>query len=103
MEVDSANILCVFPARVLFPGALNSEFTNEMEFIRPSTHKAIPTYRVMDQYGQVINKQLGVDIKEEEALTLYRNMVLCMLQMTTCTGVVQTLIQASEHNGSAHV
>jgi 2-oxoisovalerate dehydrogenase E1 component alpha subunit len=60
---------------VLFPGALNSEFTNSMEFIQPSTLKAIPTYRVMDQYGQVLDKEIGVDTEDDEALILYRNMV----------------------------
>ncbi|PSN73686.1 2-oxoisovalerate dehydrogenase-like protein subunit alpha [Corynespora cassiicola Philippines] len=62
--------------RVLFPGALNSEFTNTMEVIRPSTKKAISTYRVMDQYGQVLDKEIGVDTEDEEALGLYKNMVL---------------------------
>jgi 2-oxoisovalerate dehydrogenase E1 component alpha subunit len=63
----------------LFPGALNSEFTNTMEFIRPQSHKAIPTYRVMDQYGEVIEREVGVDTEDGEALALYRNMVCCML------------------------
>jgi len=61
--------------RVLFPGALNSEFTDSMEFIRPSTHKAIPTYRVMNQEGRILDKEGGADTADEEALTLYRNMV----------------------------
>lgn len=68
-------------SRVLFPGALNSEFTNTMHFIRPSTHKAIPTYRVMDQYGQVLDKETRVDTEDEEALKLYRNMVCCMFKV----------------------
>ena len=63
--------------RVLFPGALNSEFTNTMDFLRPSTSKAISTYRVMDQYGQVLDKEVGVDIEDEKALELYKNMVCC--------------------------
>lgn len=46
-----------------------------MDFIRPSTHDAIPTYRVMDQYGEVLDKKAGVDTGDEEALQLYRNMV----------------------------
>lgn len=46
-----------------------------MQFIRPSTQKAIPTYRVTDPYGQVLDEQVGVDIGDEEALSLYRNMV----------------------------
>lgn len=62
-------------ARVLFPGALNSEFTNTMEFMHPSRAKAISTYRVMDQYGEIIDKEIGVDTTDEEALELYKNMV----------------------------
>ncbi|KAH7562313.1 hypothetical protein BM1_01833 [Bipolaris maydis] len=61
--------------RVLFPGALNSEFTNTMEFMHPSKAKAISTYRVMDQYGEIIDKEVGVETSDEEALSLYKNMV----------------------------
>jgi hypothetical protein len=90
--------------RVLFPGALNSEFTNTMEFIRPSTHKAIPTYRVMNQYGEVIEKEIGVDTEEEEALQLYRNMVCCMPPLVGSGSTVQCeLTPSSEHNGPSHV
>ncbi|OCL08540.1 2-oxoisovalerate dehydrogenase-like protein subunit alpha [Glonium stellatum] len=61
--------------RVLFPGALNSKFTNALEFTRPSATEAIPTYRVMDQYGVVIDEHSGVDTTDEEALKLYSHMV----------------------------
>jgi 2-oxoisovalerate dehydrogenase E1 component alpha subunit len=63
--------------RVLFPGALNSEFTNNLEFLRPSQNKAISTFRILDQYGQVLDKETGVDTTDEEALELYRHMVCC--------------------------
>ena len=66
-------------ARVLFPGALNSKFTNVLEFTRPSATEAIPTYRVMDQYGVVIDEESGVNTTDEEALKLYSNMVTCEL------------------------
>lgn len=62
--------------RVLFPGALNSKFTNILEFTHPSATEAIPTYRVMDQYGAVIDVESGVDTTDEEALKLYSNMVM---------------------------
>lgn len=68
--------------RVLFPGALNSEFTNTLEFLRPANRKAIPTYRVLDQQGQVLDKETGVDTDDEEAVVLYRNMVRCMSKST---------------------
>jgi 2-oxoisovalerate dehydrogenase E1 component alpha subunit len=63
--------------RVLFPGALNSEFTNTLKFLKPSDKKAIPTYRVLDQYGEVLDKEIGVETEDGEALELYRNMVCC--------------------------
>jgi 2-oxoisovalerate dehydrogenase E1 component alpha subunit len=73
----STNVL-IFIRRVLFPGALNSKFTDSLKFIRPAEHEAIPTYRVMNQNGDVLNKDEGVDTSDEEALELYRNMVCRM-------------------------
>ncbi len=61
--------------RVLFPGALNSEFTNTMEFIQPAQTQAMSTYRVMNQYGEIIDQKIGVETSDEEALSLYKNMV----------------------------
>ncbi|CAN9134880.1 unnamed protein product [Alternaria sp. RS040] len=61
--------------RVLFPGALNSEFTNTMEFMQPAQAQAISTYRVMNQYGEIIDKEIGVETTDEEALVIYKNMV----------------------------
>jgi 2-oxoisovalerate dehydrogenase E1 component alpha subunit len=46
-----------------------------MEFMQPSEAKAIPTYRVMNQYGDIIDKDVGVETTDEEALQLYKNMV----------------------------
>jgi 2-oxoisovalerate dehydrogenase E1 component alpha subunit len=69
--------------RVLFPGALNSEFTDKLNFIQPSQQDAIPTYRVMNQYGEIIDKEIGVETEDEEALQIYKNMVkrqLCQAQ-----------------------
>jgi 2-oxoisovalerate dehydrogenase E1 component alpha subunit len=39
--------------------------------------EAVPTFRVMNQDGVVINKEKGVDTTDEEAVTLYAQMVLC--------------------------
>jgi 2-oxoisovalerate dehydrogenase E1 component alpha subunit len=62
--------------RVLFPGALNSEFTNTLEFLQPSKSKgAISTYRCLNQYGEIMDKTVGADTTDEEALELYKNMV----------------------------
>jgi 2-oxoisovalerate dehydrogenase E1 component alpha subunit len=62
-------------SRVLFPGALNSEFTDKLDFIQPSQQDAIPTYRVMNQYGEIMDKEIGVETEDEEALQIYKNMV----------------------------
>lgn len=63
-------------SRVLFPGALNSEFTSTLEFHQPSKVKgAISTYRCLNQYGEVVDKEVGADTTDEEALELYKNMV----------------------------
>ncbi|KAF2261947.1 2-oxoisovalerate dehydrogenase subunit alpha mitochondrial precursor [Lojkania enalia] len=77
--------------RVLFPGALNSKFTNTLKFLRPSANEAISTYRVMDQSGAVIDKEAGVDTEDEEALELYRNMV--------CLSIMDLLMFEAQRQG----
>ncbi|KAF2468504.1 thiamine diphosphate-binding protein [Lindgomyces ingoldianus] len=77
--------------RVLFPGALNSQFTNTLAFLRPAAKEAIPTYRVLDQYGQVLDKETGVDTEDEEALKLYRNMV--------CLSIMDLLMFEAQRQG----
>ncbi|KAF2734277.1 2-oxoisovalerate dehydrogenase-like protein subunit alpha [Polyplosphaeria fusca] len=78
--------------KVLFPGALNSRFTNTMEFIRPALRtEAIPTYRVMDQSGQVLDKEVGVDTEDDLALELYRNMV--------CLSIMDLLMFEAQRQG----
>lgn len=61
---------------VHFPGAVNSKFTTKLSFERPSTHPAIPTYRVMDSDGIIVDEaRAPVDVSDEEVLSWYRNMV----------------------------
>lgn len=68
------NILTV--ASVHFPGAVNSKFTTKLSFERPSTHSAIPTYRVMDSDGVIVDKaRTPAAISDEEVLIWYKNMV----------------------------
>jgi|TARA_R110002003_G_scaffold878_12_gene21753 2-oxoisovalerate dehydrogenase E1 component alpha subunit len=54
---------------------LNSEFTDKLDFMQPSQQAAIPTFRVMNQFGEIIDKESGVDTEDEEALQIYKNMV----------------------------
>lgn len=59
-----------------FPGAVNSKFTTTMSFERPSTRPAIPTYRVMDSDGVIVDKERDPsDVPDEEVLTWYKNML----------------------------
>ena len=61
---------------VHFPGAVNSKFTTKLSFERPSTHSTIPTYRVMDSDGVVVDKARTLAaVSDEEVLTWYKNMV----------------------------
>ena len=61
---------------VHFPGAVNSKFTAHMSFEQPSTRPAIPTYRVMDSDGAIVDKDRGPpDVGDEEILTWYKNML----------------------------
>jgi 2-oxoisovalerate dehydrogenase E1 component alpha subunit len=46
-----------------------------MEFMQPAQTQAISTYRVMNQYGEIIDKEIGVETTDEEALVIYKNMV----------------------------
>jgi hypothetical protein len=62
--------------RVRFPGAVNSKFTTEMTFTQPSNISAIPTYRVMDSDGRIVDpSREPPDVSDEEILTWYKNML----------------------------
>lgn len=64
------------PSSVHFPGAVNSKFTTKLSFERPDTHPTIPTYRVIDSDGIVVDKtRIQVGISDEEILELYKNML----------------------------
>ncbi|KAE8166490.1 thiamine diphosphate-binding protein [Aspergillus tamarii] len=62
--------------RVRFPGAVNSKFTTDMTFINPSEMTNIPTYRVMDSDGVLLDKNRKPSgVSNEEILTWYKNML----------------------------
>lgn len=47
-----------------------------MGFTRPSEKKAMPTYRILDQDGAIVDKsQDPPDVSNEELLKLYKDMV----------------------------
>lgn len=94
---------------VRFPGAIDSKFTTDMSFINPSEHPAIPTYRVMDSDGVIVDKSRGApDVKSEEVITWYKNMLTGMFSgCWSNTGwdgqLIWTFWYCSEHYGLDHV
>ncbi|KAK6354897.1 hypothetical protein TWF696_004027 [Orbilia brochopaga] len=63
--------------RLVFPGAVNSKFTNRLQFRKFDPEKAIETYRVMDTEGKIFDETHGLDFDmlKEECLKMYRSMV----------------------------
>lgn len=61
---------------VQFPGAVKSAFTNTLQFEEPSFHKAMPTYRAVDQNGAVVDSSFQPDLSNEDVVKLYRHMLL---------------------------
>ncbi|KAK3637237.1 hypothetical protein LTR56_013775 [Elasticomyces elasticus] len=61
---------------VLFPGAVNSKFTSALSFAKPSELDAMPTYRILDQDGIIVDKDREPpDVSTSELLKMYRDMV----------------------------
>ncbi|KAJ2368247.1 hypothetical protein H4S01_001693 [Coemansia sp. RSA 2610] len=59
--------------KVMFPGALNSEYTHELKFA--SNVQSIPTYQVMDTDGRVLDTANEPQVTKEEARGIYKNML----------------------------
>lgn len=60
---------------VSFPGALKSAFTTQLSFEHPESYKALPTYRVVDQHGAVVDQSFQPDISDETVVKLYKDML----------------------------
>ncbi|USW48142.1 Putative dehydrogenase, E1 component, thiamine diphosphate-binding protein [Septoria linicola] len=61
--------------RVHFPGAVNSRFTTALNFARATEDDAMPTFRILDQEGRVLDKSLEPEISDTEVIRLYVDMV----------------------------
>lgn len=61
---------------VQFPGAVKSGFTSSLKFEQPSSHEAMPTYRAVDQNGNVVDPSFQPDLSDEEVIKLYNHMLL---------------------------
>lgn len=91
---------------VQFPGAVNSKFTTDMTFITPADLPHIPTYRVMDSDGEMLDKsqQRPVDVSDEEIITWYKNMMSGMFFCQTWQIYIWTqLMICSQYYGCDHV
>ncbi|KZZ96822.1 2-oxoisovalerate dehydrogenase alpha subunit [Moelleriella libera RCEF 2490] len=60
---------------VSFPGALKSAFTSTLKFEHPGSYTALPTYRVVDQHGTVVDSSFTPDISDEAVIKLYKDML----------------------------
>jgi 2-oxoisovalerate dehydrogenase E1 component alpha subunit len=60
---------------VSFPGALKSAFTSSLKFDNVEAHTPLPTYRVVDQHGVVVDTSFEPDISEEQIVKLYKDML----------------------------
>lgn len=59
-----------------FPGAVSSKFTTALNFSNPTAETAIPTFRVIDSDGRVVDTaRKPPGISNEEAVKLYRDML----------------------------
>ena len=75
LEARSAAFINL-PISVHFPGAVNSKFTTTLSFERPSERPAMPTYRVMDSDGVVVDEsRKPLDVYPDEALKWYKDML----------------------------
>lgn len=61
---------------VQFPGAVKSAFTTKLQFEQPSSHDAMPTYRAVDQSGNVVDPSFKPDLSDEDVIKLYKDMLL---------------------------
>ncbi|KAM7199657.1 2-oxoisovalerate dehydrogenase subunit alpha, mitochondrial [Rhypophila sp. PSN 637] len=60
---------------VSFPGAVKSAFSNTMHFEHPETYPALPTYRAVDQHGEIVDPSFKPDLSDEAVIKLYRDML----------------------------
>jgi 2-oxoisovalerate dehydrogenase E1 component alpha subunit len=60
---------------VSFPGAVKSAFVNNLKYETPSDYPTLPTYRVVDQNGAVVDQSFAPDLNDEEVIKLYKDMM----------------------------
>lgn len=60
---------------VSFPGALKSAFTTTLKFEAPENLPSLPTYRVVDQHGSIVDQSFKPDLSSNEVVKLYEDML----------------------------
>lgn len=60
---------------VSFPGAVKSAFTTTLKYDTPADHSPMPTYRVVDQHGVVVDESFKPDLSEAEIVKMYEDMM----------------------------
>lgn len=77
---------------VNFPGAVRSEFTTSLKFHLPDAEPAMPTYRVLNADGVVVDEtQTPVEMGKEKAHKMYKAMVT--------TSIMDGLMYDSQRQG----
>jgi hypothetical protein len=81
---------------------VNSKFTSTLEIARPQDKNAMPTYRIMDQDGVVVDKtRAPKDISDEEMIKLYKDMLTGIPFRAKCYPFFAYM--PSQHHGHNHV
>lgn len=60
---------------VSFPGAVKSDFTNDLKYVLPADLPALPTYRAVGQDGNIVDPSFEPDLSEEEIVKVYKTML----------------------------
>ena len=89
-------------ASLHFPGAVNSKFTTDLEFARPSEKAAMPTYRILDQNGVIVDRSRDPPaLPHDGLLKMYNDMLSGLVSLFYWLHCLLT--RTSQHNGSHHV
>merc|ERR1711939_1008884 len=59
---------------IRFPGAVSSQFVNSLSFEHPSTYPALPTYRCVNQDGDIVDDAYKPE-PDSLALKMYQDML----------------------------
>ena len=70
---------------VSFPGAMKSAFATDLKFDTPADHSPMPTYRVVDQHGVVVDESFKPDLSEKEIVKLYEDMLFVSLRAASAS------------------